>query len=316
MDTEHPMRPADFNVEASPPRGGVCPFFPGNESQTPPEIAAFGEDGRVPNGPGWWLRVIPSKLPALRIEEDANRGGRGIYDVMSGLGAHEVVIETPNHDTDLADMPDSQVEKVIWAHRDRMLDLRKDRRLLYALVFKNHGAAAGATQDHPHSQLIATPIVPKRVQEEIKGARQYYDYRERCIFCDILQQEIKERERLVCENGSCISIVPFAGRFPFETWVLPKVHAADFTQIGKQEAIDLARSLKETLYRIKRTLNDPPYNFMLHSSPFQEPDPDVYHWHIEIIPKLTRTAGFEWGSGLYINETPPELAAQALREPL
>jgi len=314
--TERIRRPSDYLVESSPPRGGTCPFCPGNEAETPPEIEAFGEEGRAPNGPGWWLRVVPNKYPALRVEGDLHRTGKGIYDLMNGVGAHEIIVETPVHDQELADLSDSSIEKVIWAYRDRMMDLKKDARLLYALVFKNHGDAAGASLEHPHSQIIATPIIPKRVQEELKGARQYYDYRERCIFCDMLQQELRERERLIFENASCVAVAPFASRFPFETWIMPKVHQADFLQIGKQSAIDLARAMKEVLVRLKRTLNDPPYNYMLHTMPLQENDPDAYHWHIEIIPKLTKVAGFEWGSGFYINPTPPEEAAAALREPV
>jgi UDPglucose--hexose-1-phosphate uridylyltransferase len=314
--TERVRRPSDYLVESSPPRGGVCPFCPGNEAETPPEIEAFGEEGRSPNSPGWWLRVVPNKFPALRVEGDLRRTGKGIYDLMNGVGAHEVIVETPVHDQELADLSDSSIEKVIWAYRDRMMDLKKDNRLLYALVFKNHGDAAGASLEHPHSQIIATPIIPKRVQEELKGARQYYDYRERCIFCDMLQQELKERERLIFENASFAAVAPFASRFPFETWIMPKAHQADFLHIGKQAAIDLARVMKEVLVRLKRVLNDPPYNYMLHTLPLQETDQDAYHWHIEIIPKLTKVAGFEWGSGFYINPTPPEEAATALREPV
>jgi len=313
--TERARSPWDYVVESSPPQGGVCPFCPGNESETPPEIEAIADDaGREADHPGWSIRVIPNKFPALRVEGEMKRTGKGIYDLMTGVGAHEVIIETPAHDVELADLSDSQVAGVVATYRNRIADLRNDRRLQYALVFKNHGRAAGASLDHPHSQLIATPVIPKRVLEELKGAGLYYDYRERCIFCDLIQQELRDRERVVAENGSCVVLTPFASRFPFETWILPRAHAADFSEMEDAGVRDLARLLRDTLSRLKRTLNDPAYNFMLHTLPLQEDNGQSYHWHIEIIPKLTSVAGFEWGSGFYINPTPPEAAATALQE--
>lgn len=313
--TERARSPWDYAVESSPPQGGVCPFCPGNEAETPAEIEATGRrDDEPANGPGWSVRVIPNKFPALRVEGEMKRAGKGIYDLMAGVGAHEVVLETPLHDVEMADLPDEQVEKVMLTYRRRMLDLKRDGRLQYVLVFKNRGRAAGASLDHPHSQLIATPVVPKRVLEELKGAGQYYDYRERCIFCDMLQQELRDRERIVCENASFVATAPFASRFPFEVWVLPKTHAADFAAVSDQEARELACLMREALARLKRTLNDPAYNFMLHTLPLREADGKAYHWHVEIIPKLTSVAGFEWGSGFYINPTPPEAAAATLQE--
>jgi len=217
ISTERGKRPSDFpNV---PKRRGnkPCPFCPGNESATPPEILAFRPNSSEPNKPGWTLRVISNKFPALKIEGDLNREGRGIFDKMNGIGAHEVIIETPDHDKDLVDLEEKQVQDIIWAYRERSIDLKNDPRFEYILIFKNQGEAAGASLEHSHSQLIATPIVPKRVTEELEGAGKYYEYKERCIFCDIIKQEISENERVVLQNESFISIEPFAPRFPFET---------------------------------------------------------------------------------------------------
>ncbi|MCI0371218.1 MAG: galactose-1-phosphate uridylyltransferase, partial [candidate division NC10 bacterium] len=214
----------------------------------------------------------------------------------------------------LATLPQQRVEDVLWSFRDRILDLKKDPRFQYILVFKNQGEAAGASLEHPHCQLIATPIVPKRVREEVDGAREYYRYKERCVYCDMVRQESQQRTRLITENEHFVALAPFASRFPFETWLLPKSHDPRFEDTQKEEYVSLAKVLRETLRRMDRVLANPPYNFILHNSPLREGDHLHYHWHIEIMPKLTRVAGFEWGSGFYINPTPPEEAATYLRQ--
>ncbi|MFQ5883020.1 MAG: galactose-1-phosphate uridylyltransferase [Candidatus Methylomirabilales bacterium] len=314
ISTERGKRPSDFSSEPSRPRASLCPFCPGNEEKTPPEILAYRSGGGPPNSGGWRLRVIPNKFPALMIEGDLNRQGDGIYDKMSGVGAHEVIIETPNHDETLTTMPEAAVEDLLWACRDRILDLKKDPRFQYILIFKNHGAAAGASLEHPHSQLIATPIIPKRVREEVGGAKQYYEEKARCVFCDIIRQELSQKSRLILENVHFLALAPFASRLPFEAWIFPKIHAAYFEDVQRDECINLARILQNTLCRMERVLASPPYNFVIHNSPFREDDHLSYHWHIEIAPRLTRLAGFEWGTGFYINPTPPEEAAQYLRD--
>lgn len=314
ISTERGKRPSDFGTEPRPPRPDFCPFCPGNEEKTPPEIAVYRNDGAAPNTPGWRVRVVANKFPALVIEGELERQTEGIYDKMSGVGAHEVIIETPDHDQTLPAMPEEKVEEVLWAYRDRILDLKRDSRFQYILVFKNHGEAAGASLDHTHSQLIATPIVPKRVQEEVDGVKQYYAEKRRCVYCDMVQQELACGGRVVSANDHFVAMAPFASRFPFETWIVPRTHEASFEDIKNQEYVSLARILKETLHRIERLLSDPPYNFVLHSAPFRQEKSVQYHWHIEITPRLTRLAGFEWGTGFSINPTPPEEAAQYLRD--
>jgi UDPglucose--hexose-1-phosphate uridylyltransferase len=312
--TERSRRPSDFEPEVRRPAGGFCPLCEGNEDKTPPEIIAFRNDGTPPNTPGWTLRVVPNKFPALRIEGDLGREGDGIYDKMNGIGAHEVVIETPRHSETLITLPLKAVENVLRAYRQRIVDLRRDRRFQYVLVFKNHGAAAGASLEHPHSQLIALPIVPKRVREEIEGAKNYFHYKDRCVFCDVIRQELQQKSRVVSENEFFVSITPFASSSPFETWILPKVHHPNFGFMESLPVQEAAQILQETLYRMDRVLDDPPYNYIIHSSPYPDVDRDYYHWHIEIIPKLTKMAGFEWGTGFFINPTPPEEAAEYMRE--
>ena len=294
--------------------GGFCPLCEGNEDRTPPEIAAFRDNGTPPNSPGWTLRVVPNKFPALRIEGELNREGEGIYDKMNGIGAHEVVIETPRHEETLVTLPLKNVENILLAYRERIIDLRRDQRLRYVLVFKNHGVAAGASLEHPHSQIIALPIIPRRVSEEIEGAKTYFNYKDRCVFCDIIRQELQQKRRIITENKFFLSIAPFASRFPFETWILPKTHHPSFEHMEFFQYEQAAQILSDTLQRMNRVLADPPYNYIIHTSSFPEVDAEHYHWHFEIMPKLTRVAGFEWGTGFYINPTPPEEAAEYMRE--
>ncbi|MBZ5514338.1 MAG: galactose-1-phosphate uridylyltransferase [Acidobacteriia bacterium] len=315
--TDRAKRPTDFVREKVEIRGsGFCPFCPGNESKTPPEILAYRKDGGQRDVPGWSLRVVANKFPALGIEGTLNRQGEGLYDKMNGIGAHEVIIETPDHQMTLARLPARAVEDVLWAFRDRVLDLKKDRRFKYILIFKNHGEAAGASLEHTHSQLIALPVVPKRVREEVDNAKEYYNFKERCIFCDIIRQELEDGVRLIAENSDFIALAPYAPRFPFEMWIVPKVHQSAFEESQKHEFEQLAIMLKDMLSRLDKVLDLPAYNYIVHTSPIPEATNDYYHWHLEIMPKLTKVAGFEWGTGFYINPTPPEESAKFLREAL
>lgn len=312
---ERAMRPSDFIRDHAIPTGGkFCPFCPGHETKTPPEVLAYRPGGGRANEPGWTLRVVPNKFPALRVEGELNRQGDGIYDRMNGVGAHEVVIETPDHMHTLGELTEKQVEDIFWALRDRIIDLRRDTRLRYIIVFKNHGSSAGATLEHSHSQLIALPVVPKRAQEELNGARKYFDYRERCIFCDILRQETESGARVILESEHFAAVTPYASRFPFETWILPKRHVSHYEATEISEVQNLGWMQRAIIRKIDKILERPAYNMMIHSSPIQEGAMAHYHWHIEIIPKLTNAAGFEWGTGFYINPTPPEEAAKFLRE--
>ncbi len=312
--TGRAKRPSDFShATVPPPRTGFCPFCPGNESKTPPEVLAFRPGGAA-NSAGWTLRVVPNKFPALRVEGDLSREGDGMYDRMNGIGAHEVIIETPDHNATFAEMPESQVREVLWAYRSRLLDLRQDKRLRYGVVFKNHGEEAGASLEHPHSQLIALPVIPKRVADELAGARTYFEYKERCIYCDILRQELQSSARLVLETERFAVIQPYAPRFPFETWILPRRHESHFEEADPSTLDNLAWVLRATLRKMDKVLEHAAYNFAVHTAPLQEGALAHHHWHIEVIPKLTRVAGFEWATGFHINPTPPEESAKFLRD--
>jgi UDPglucose--hexose-1-phosphate uridylyltransferase len=319
ISTDRAGRPRDFfqsghSAAARQASTALCPFCPGQERLTPKEILAYRPQGGEPNSPGWTVRVVPNKFPALQVEGDLGREGIGLYDRMNGIGAHEVIIETPEHKDTLADMPSKRIEDVLWAYRDRMVDLKKDHRFRYILVFKNHGVAAGATLEHTHSQLIALPVIPGSVTAEIEGCRAHFQQRERCIYCDILRQELGDGDRLVAENPEFVCITPFAPRFPFEMWILPKRHSAYFEDSQKTHFELLAPILSESLRRMDRVLSKPAFNFILHTSPLHEKTNEFYHWHIEVIPKLTQVAGFEWGTGFYINPVTPEDSAKSLRE--
>jgi UDPglucose--hexose-1-phosphate uridylyltransferase len=312
--TGRAKRPRDFSREpVRPSRAGFCPFCYGAEEKTPPEVLAFRPSGGA-NQPGWTLRVVPNKFPVLEIEGELNRQGEGMFDRMNGIGAHEVIIETPNHTVSMAELSDKEVEDVLWAFKKRVVDLRQDRRLRYTVLFKNHGEAAGATLEHSHSQLIALPVTPKRVREEIDGAKSYFDYKERCIYCDIVQQELRTETRVVTETERFAVLCPYAARFPFETWILPKRHEAHFEDSDAATLSNLAWVLRGTLRKLDQALERPAYNFIIHTAPLQEGQMPHYHWHLEIMPKLTKVAGFEWATGFHINPTPPEESAKFLRE--
>ncbi len=312
--TDRAKRPSDFvRQTVAPASQTICPFDYGNEHKTPPEVLAYRNSGGR-DQPGWRVRVVPNKFPALGIEGELNKQGDGMYDRMNGIGAHEIIIETPDHAATFSELSEKQIEEVLWAFKDRVNDLKKDRRFRYILLFKNHGESAGASMEHPHSQLIALPIIPKRIKEEVDGARLYYDLKDRCIFCDIIRQEATSAVRMVTESDRFAVLEPYAPRFPFETWILPKRHDSHFEEADAATLENLAWVLRSTMRKIDKVLERPAYNFIVHSSPVQDAPLPHYHWHIEIIPKLTKIAGFERGAGFYINPTPPEESARFLRE--
>jgi UDPglucose--hexose-1-phosphate uridylyltransferase len=314
ISTERARRPTAPLPAAELPRHEVCAFCPGHEEKTPPAIVTYPPaPGGAPGGASWGLRVVPNKFPVLQIEGELERAGEGLYDRMAGIGAHEVIIETPHHDKQLADLDDRAIATVLGAYRDRIADLKRDVHFRYVMVFKNHGVAAGATMAHTHSQLIALPIVPTAVATELDGARRYFEFRERCVFCDIVRQELSDGARLIHANEAFVVVAPWAPKVPFETWILPRVHRAAYEATPAPDLARLADALGTALRRLQVALAGAAYNFILHTSPLGQPDLPHYHWHVEIMPKVTQVAGFEWGSGFYINPTRPEDAAAFLR---
>ncbi|RQW77011.1 MAG: galactose-1-phosphate uridylyltransferase [Geobacter sp.] len=321
--TDRARRPRDYMVEAEKGEITSCPFCYGNEDKTPGEIFAIRPHGPA-NSPNWRVRVIPNKYPALRIEGELNSRGYGLYDVMNGIGAHEVIVETPDHDRGLADLTPAEITDVLIAYRTRFIDLRRDARFRYMVLFKNHGSRAGATLSHAHSQLIAVPLTPPVAATEMKICRDYYAGKERCIVCDLIHFELASGDRVVKEFDNFVILTPYASCFPFELRLYPKQHSHDFVLLDDNGLAELAVALKDMLRRLKAVLNDPPYNFIIHTAPPMQQrlgKPDYwgsleydYHWHIELVPRLTQIAGFEWGTGFYINPTSPEDAAAFLRD--
>jgi UDPglucose--hexose-1-phosphate uridylyltransferase len=321
--TDRGRRPRDFQVEPDTGAMTSCPFCYGNEDKTPPEIFAIRPDGE-PNSPNWRVRVIPNKYPALRIEGELNKRGYGPYDVMEGIGAHEIIIETPDHDKGLGDLSIPEITDVLTAYRARFLDLRLDTRFRYLVLFKNHGRRAGSPISHSHSQLIAVPLTPPVAATELRVCQEYYVSKERCIVCDLIEFELAQETRVVREFGNFVTVTPYASCFPFELRLYPKHHCYDFVLMNDRELSELAEALKDMLCRVKAVLRDPPFNFILHTAPPRQQrlgKPEYwgsleydYHWYIELVPRLTQIAGFEWGTGFYINPTSPEDAATFLRE--
>jgi UDPglucose--hexose-1-phosphate uridylyltransferase len=311
--TERAKRPVAPKEELKA-AGEPCPFCEGEEHKTPSEILAYRDRGSAGNGRGWRVRVVPNKFPALQVEGDLKKRADGMYDKMNGIGAHEVIIECPFHEASMAHFTEDNIRDVLWAYRDRMVDLKRDTRLVYGMLFKNVGALAGASLEHSHSQLIVTPIVPISVWEEMTGSLEFFNYRGRCIYCDMIQQEAGEGKRVVIDTPHFVCFAPFASRFPFELWIVPKHHNSHFENIQKSEVDELGTVLKTVLLKLETALDKPAYNYIIHTAPFDTQALPHYHWHVEIIPRLTRVAGFEWGTGFYINSVPPEQAAGFLRD--
>lgn len=302
----------------------ICPFCPGQEGKTPSEVFALRPGNTPANGTGWQVRVVPNKFPILRIEGELNQRTNGLYRSMHGIGAHEVIIETPDHKRSLAQLEVAEITSVLKAYRARLLDLRQDSRFRYLQVFKNHGIEAGAPLPHSHSQLMAVPITPPVTRNELNACRTHFSTTGHCLICDLLVQEVADGRRVVFNDGQLLVIAPYASSCPFELRLFPLQHNHDFALQDDQQLSDCARALQDMLRRLYSLLQDPPYNFILHTSPpfqqslskpgYWETLSQDYHWHIELVPRLSQIAGFEWGSGFYINPLPPEDAAHFLRD--
>jgi len=306
-------RPHDFDADVPLRPNRLCPFCEGNEGATPGEILAVREKGTDKDAPGWRVRVVPNKYPALVSEGDAEPQSSGFFESIAGVGAHEVIVESPRHLVSLTDLTEEEACEVFSVYRDRLLDLSKDPRLVYGLVFKNAGAAAGASIEHVHTQLIATPILPITIQEELDGSKQFSERHDRCIWCDMIGRERQAGDRIVEASEHYVAFCPYASRFPYETWVMPIGHETHFEQTPTGRLCELARLVRHVIGQIEAALDRPAYNYLIHTGPFDSVPLGHYHWHIEIFPRLTKTAGFEWGTGYYINPVVPEKAAETLR---
>lgn len=319
---ERAKRPSDFEkrgTELAEQDPTHCPFCRGNEAMTPPEIYRAGDQQ------DWSIRVVPNKFPALAGYDGLGREAvDGVFDRMNGVGTHEVVIESPEHTIELQDLPEEQVKRIVDTYIVRLRALMQDPWFRYVLLFKNHGKEAGASLLHPHSQIIATPIVPQEVRSSLNIAKAYYERKERCLYCDVMLSELRNGRRIVEQVDGYVVWAPYDSRFPFELVIYPVSHSHDFATLSEEQRWGLARTLIRTLKRLKALLGNIPYNFVLKTAPNPVPRAGKpgywttlqydYHWRIALLPRLTRVAGFEWGTGFYINPMPPEDAASYLRE--
>ena len=315
---ERAKRPEDFpkrsQIPEKPEELVKCPFCQGNEHLTPPEILSYRSPGTVANSPGWWIRVVPNMFAALSPMGTLERLElNNFYRCMEGFGEHEVLIEHPHH-LSIATMEQVQVEEIFLGYRERSIILSQDKRFEMVLVFKNHGQSAGTSVKHPHSQIIATPIIPMHIRHRLEEAMRHFDDRGRCVFCEMIENEIKCAERVVFETENFVAFEPFASKSPFETWILPKRHDSSFNSIEYNMAKEFAYISRIVMKKLHVGLGDPDYNYVIYSSPCHEKDVDYYHWRMQILPRINAIAGFELGSGIYINTVIPEEAARFLRE--
>ncbi len=299
-----------------------CVLCSGREAETPHEITSIRKQGTLPNKQGWWVRAIPNFDPLFKVEGNFDRRAAGLYDRMNGIGANEILIESPEHDVKPEDMGVEQMARVLKLYRDRITDLAKDMRLRHIFISKNSLLDPWIPFSHPVSSLVATPVIPKKIKDELENAKQYYNYKERCIFCDIIREELRVGDRVILETKNFLCFCPYASSYPFELWIIPKKHNCDFHEISHEEIEDMGLVLTSTLKKLRAVFQgEAPFNYSLHTAPNKVPRRnhwhtlgDDYHWHLEIIPRLIRRSGFELGSGLFILTTSPEKAAKFLRE--
>ncbi len=308
-----PLARRDFVLDGvSRPLDTPCPLCEGRELTAGHEIAAV-RGATAADGPGWSLRVVPNRVPALRVEAGMSGAHEGLFIHRPGLGAHEVVVETPRHDVSWYTMTADELARIFTAWRDRMADLRRDGRLRAAVAFKNHGVEAGARLAHAHSQIVATPIVPPAITHEVEAARRHHTATGVCLFCELVAQERAADVRVVADTTHFLALAPYASRTPFETWLLPVTHSARFDEASAADLAGLAALLRQVLEQVGRELERPAFNAVLHSAPFDEPGDGAYHWHLELVPRVLRANGLDVGAGLPINPVPPEKAARVLR---
>jgi len=307
----HITKPQETQREHLPGSAAHCPFCPGNESRLPAIIQEIPAD----DGKGWQNRVVPNKYPVLTPDGEITGTKRGIYLAATAYGVHEVIIESPLHDQDIPTMSETEVGTLIETYAMRYGQAyRAHSEVVAVIIFRNHGSHAGTSLHHPHSQLIATGIIPHHISHEERIAKDYYDLNKRCIMCDVLESERPDGARVVFENNLFLTFVPFAAKVPFELWIVPKRHGSDFGLASEQERTDLAFALCDALKRYQVTLGNPDYNYVIHSYSRQPTELPYLHWYIQIQPRLTTPAGFEMGSGMHVNPSLPEDNAAALRQ--
>lgn len=302
--------PKDFALKEKkkiPEYSENCPFCPGNEMHTPQEIF------RIKNEKGWLIRVVPNKYSVLSPEIEKTRREERLRKVIAGAGIHEVIIESPIHNLTFATMPVSHIKEVLETYKERFLSIYSDRRIEHVIIFKNQGPASGTTIQHPHSQIVGLPIMPLQIRSRTVKAIEYFDSKGKCLFCDILDDEISENQRIVCHTENFVSFIPFASLSPFHIWIFPKRHSGSFSSIRENEIWDLAYNIKTVMAKLYHGLENPDFNLVFRSGKPSEENLEYLHWYISIVPRVAQASGFELGSGMYINPLFPEFAAEFLR---
>ncbi len=309
--------PADYSALPSREALSHCILCDAGTGNGPQVMASM----EVPGDDAWTVRAVESPSPVFEPMDELGRRGMGMYDKMNSSGAHEIIIESPQHGPPPEDQGNEHMKTVLMMQRERLLEMAKNQKIRYILVSKNTGILAGSVNSHPHSQILATPIIPLRIKTELDGSREYFEYKERCIFCDIIDEEARTGQRTIMRTEHFLAFCPYASKFPFEFWIIPLKHSCAFQDMTEEQISDLAPLMSELFRKLRRLLNEPSYSYVIHTSPNSIPRRNLwhtlgedYHWHIEVAPRLLRASGFEWGSGFYVNTTSPEDAAQYLRE--
>lgn len=310
--TERAKRPQDFKSSyterpSQPPYLSTCPFCPGNERKTPEEHFRICEDS------GWKIRAVSNKYPALSRTGDREWSADWFKRSVTGVGVHEVIIESPRHNANIALMEPGHVQDIIRAYKDRFIEAHGDKRIEHVIIFKNHGEGAGTSLDHPHTQLIGTPVVPLQFRDRVQFAMHYFDDTGKCLICSVLKQDLEEGTRVIMDTEHFTTLIPYAALSPFHTWIFPKRHSASFSDVTDAELKDLAFHLKTILSKFYYGLENPDYNYVIRSSRPEDSRNEYCHWYLSIVPRLTKTAGFELGSGMFINTSIPEKSAEFIR---
>lgn len=308
---ERAKRPEDFRAKserrALPQFSETCPFCPGNEGRTPPETYSLLDEN------GWSVRVTPNKFAALSYKGERRRENGGIKRTLSGVGIHEVIVETPSHNMTTALLPLSQVENILRVYRERFVEAYKDPRVEHVIIFKNQGERAGTSLEHPHSQLVGTPVTPIQVRMRVDEAIRFFDDTGDCLMCKTLKDELQEGTRIIMETEHFVAFIPYAALSPFHTWIFPRRHNPSFAGITDEEINDLARIMKTTLGKVYYGLDNPDFNYTIRSMRPISGNIEFFHWYLSIVPRVYQTSGFEMGSGMYINMALPEASAEFLR---
>lgn len=311
ISAERARRPTDYidtrEKKAVPAHMPSCPFCLGNERKTADEYFRLSEDG------GWQIRVVANRYPALSLEGERRQSVDGLKRSITAVGRHEIIIETPAHDLDIASYGLKHIEELILIYRGRFNEAHADPRVEHVIIFKNHGEGSGTTIEHPHTQLVAVPVVPMQFRKRVEYAMHYFDDTGQCIVCSMIAKELEEGVRVVIDTDHFLTFIPYAALSPFHTWIFPKRHSATFSSITDDEAKDLAFHMKTLFTKFKNGLEDPDYNYVIRSSRPADGRNEYCHWYLSVVPRITKTAGFELGSGMFINTEPPEESAAFLR---